>query len=239
MKLKNAVLVPDLVLKVLGLVSAPVVHNIAKSIALKMVFWHLAVDRVEGAYVEFGVASGNSMRSAEIAERSSHSKSMGMPRISRELVGFDTFESFSSGSEADSHPTWVGNNFSVSLARVEKRFGFAKNRVRFHKIDCSKVGGGDQSYYGPIHEYVNSELLAVALMDLDVGDPTEKALDWIRPKLQSGTIIIFDDFFAFRGNPFAGEAGAWIRFQERNPEISSRMIKTYGDGGAILQLTIA
>lgn len=237
MKLKNAVLIPDLVLRLVGLVPAPVIHNVGKALTLKMAFWHLAVDQVEGAYVEFGVASGNSMRSAELAEKTSGSKSLGVQRISRELVGFDTFASFSTSSASDMHGTWQGDNFSVPISRVKKRFRGAGNRVNFHAVDCSKLSDSS-NVYGPLDSYVMSEKIAIVLLDMDLGDPTEQALDWIRPKLQTGTIVIFDEFFAYRGDPTLGEAGAWLRFLERNPEISSRVIKTYGDGGVMLQISI-
>lgn len=235
MRLKNAVFLPDLILRAVGIIPAPVVHNIAKSITLKMAFWHLAIDQVEGAYVEFGVASGNSMRSAEVAERSAHSKSLGVKRVRRELVGFDTFESFSSQSPDDRHSTWQGENFSVSIARVQNRFKRAKERVSFHSVDCSKLGSSVDDY-GPIEKYVRSEKVALILFDMDLGEPTEKALDWIRPKLQTGTIVVFDEFFAFKGDPNKGEARSWTLFLEKNPQISARMVKTYGDGGVVFQV---
>jgi len=237
MKLKNAVLLPDIVLGLVSFLPAPVIHNVGKSLTLKMAFWHLAVDQVEGAYVEFGVASGNSMRSAELAERNSVSKSLGVQKISRELVGFDTFASFSTSSESDLHGTWQGENFSVPISRVKKRFRRAGGRVRFYAVDCSKLSESS-NVYGPIDSYVKSEKIAIVLLDMDLGDPTEKALAWIKPKLQTGTIVIFDEFFAYRGDASLGEAGAWSRFLERNPEISSRTVKTYGDGGVMLQIFI-
>jgi O-methyltransferase len=238
MKLKNAVFLPDLILRSVGLIPAPVVHNIAKSIALKMAFWHLAVDQVEGAYVEFGVASGNSMRSAEVAERTAHSKSLGVGRVRRELVGFDTFASFSSTSPADRHATWQGENFSVPIGRVEKRFSRSRGRVRFHSVDCSKLGTYADTY-GSINKYVEADKVALVLFDMDLGEPTEKALGWVLPKLQTGTIIFFDEFFAFRGDPALGEARAWSLFLEQFPHVSARMIKTYGDGGAVFQISIS
>jgi O-methyltransferase len=237
MKLKNAVLIPDLILGAAGVIPAPVIHNLAKSISLKMAFWHLAVDQVEGAYFEFGVASGNSMRSAEIAERTAHSSSLGVAQVRRELVGFDTFESFSSQSAADTHSTWQGENFSVPIHKVKKRFRRVRDRVSFHAIDCSRLGSPLDDY-GPIEKYVQSEKVALLLFDMDLGDPTEKALEWIRPKLQNGSVIIFDEYFAFRGDPAMGEARAWSLFLEKNPRVSARMMKTYGDGGAVFQINL-
>ena len=41
--------------------------------------------------MELGVAIGHSMRAAEIAEHSSHLYSLGIQRVHRKLIGFDTF----------------------------------------------------------------------------------------------------------------------------------------------------
>jgi len=162
---------------------------------------------------------------------------LGIPRVTRELVGFDTFASFSSAIKEDMHHTWKGSNFSVPINRVMKRFRSVKDRVSFYAVDCSKLSG-ESVQFGPVDSYVKSERIAIALMDMDLGDPTEKALEWIRPKLQTGTIIIFDEFYAYKGDNSLGEAGAWWRFLERNPEISSRIIKSYGDGGVMMQIGI-
>jgi hypothetical protein len=109
--------------------------------------------------------------------------------------------------------------------------------VSFHSVDCSKLGSSADEY-GPIDKYVRADKVALVLMDMDLGEPTEKALSWVLPKLQTGTMIFFDEFFAFRGDPSLGEARAWSLFLEQCPHVSARMIKTYGDGGAVFQISM-
>ena len=113
-------------------------HNFGKAYALKMSYWHLNVDQVDGAYVEFGVASGNSMRSAEIAERRSHSNSLGIRRVRRNLYGFDTFSEFSSQSLNDSHKVW--SKFIKEYQEIKYRnfFQYSDGGIAF-QITISKT----------------------------------------------------------------------------------------------------
>jgi hypothetical protein len=235
-RLSNSV---DLVLRAYGLVPPPVVHNLAKSRMLKMIFWHLAVDQTPGCYVEFGVATGNSMRSAEIAERRSHSSSLGIKRVRRTLYGFDTFDSFASTSEDDLHPAWNGNKFTSSKETVEHRFKKTAGRVHFHALDLTKATDESGVQLIPVDDYISDATVAVALFDMDLGEPTFRALEWIEPKLQSGCMLIFDEFLAFGGDANLGEAGALARFLARHPELSLRQFGQYGDGGTVFQVTRA
>lgn len=238
MQLKNLIALPDIVLRLFSLISAPVFHNLDKSRMLRLVFWHLAIDQVVGCYVEFGVASGNSMRSAELAEQKSFSKSLGVSKVERRLFGFDTFDDFKSTQASDLHPTWNGSNFSVSMARVERRFRRIRNRVQFHKVDASVIN--DSMKFSPISELLASEeAIAIALFDMDLAEPTYQALLWIRPLLVSGTIIIFDEFLGYKGDGSLGESSAWTKFLAINPEISYREYLKYGDGGVAFQIKIS
>ena len=66
---KVSSLIVDLVLSFWQRIPGPVIHNLEKAWALKKLFWHLNVDGISGAYLEFGVAHGHSMRSAQIGRR--------------------------------------------------------------------------------------------------------------------------------------------------------------------------
>jgi hypothetical protein len=234
-KLKKQIVITDYFLKIFGLLPPYVFHNFGKAYALKMSFWHLNVDQIDGAYVEFGVASGNSMRSAEIAERRSYSNSLGINHIKRNLYGFDTFSKFSSQSSEDSHKVWSGSDFSIDIERVKRRFKKYKERIVLYKLDLSKVFINKQD----INLFIKDPYIAIVLFDMDLGDPTYKALDWIAPKLRSGSIIIFDEFFAFAGDPNKGEHQAWKLFLKEHPEINYRTFFQYGDGGIAFQITVS
>lgn len=237
MELKRLSISVDLVLRAYGLVPPPVIHNLAKARMLKMVFWHLAVDQTLGCYVEFGVASGNSMRAAEIAERRSHSYSLGIQRVRRLMYGFDTFRDFASTSREDLHPAWSGSKFTQSKEFVERRFQRHTARVKLYALDMTAVTDPQGSPLISVDAYIPDETIAVALFDMDLGEPTFRALQWIEPKIRSGSMLIFDEFLAFGGDPNLGESGALTRFLARHTDISLRQFGQYGDGGVVYQVT--
>src|SRR5690606_27483706 len=45
---------------------------------------------------------------------------------------------------------------------------------------------------------------SIVWLDADLYSSTVTVLDFIRPLLQDGTVLIFDDWFSYRGNPHKG-----------------------------------
>jgi len=89
-----------------------------------------------------------------------------------------------------------------------------------------------------LDSFIKDDYIAIALFDMDLGDPTLKTLKWIRYKLKSGTILIFDEFFGFKGAPDRGETKALSDFLRIYPEILIRELYRYGDGGVAFQITV-
>lgn len=227
----------DFVLRLWQRIPAPVMHNLEKAHAIKKIFWHLNVDQFEGCYIEFGVAHGHSMRSAEIAERNTHSKVIEVKRVPRNLFGFDTFESFQSHAQIDSHPTWEGTLFNIPLSKIQKRFSSSKN-VKFIKMDATRlISREDGIVYSA--DLGIREKAAIILFDMDLYEPTFSALCWSRQLLQTGTFLLFDEFFAFGGDSNKGEARALKEFLNLNPDVQIRDYDSYGAGGKIFVVEIS
>ena len=212
-------------------VPAPVVHNLGKARALKMAFWHANLEATPGCYVEFGVATGNSLRAAEVAERTAFSPSLGVPHIRRALHGFDTFDSFSSAAAEDAHPVWQGDKFNVPLERVARRFRSSLGRrLWLHRIDATSLSGVNA---GPdsAAAVLGVNECAILLLDMDLAAPTLAALRWLEPILTDGTVVLLDEYCGFGGNPSTGEAGAFRDFLSEHPHWGATLFTTYGDGG--------
>jgi len=56
-------------------------------------------------------------------------------------------------------------------------------------------------------------------------------LDFITDYLVDGTILIFDDWFVFRGNPNYGERKAFNQWLKKNPEIKITEFQKYSTVG--------
>jgi hypothetical protein len=233
MKFKIISTLVKLTLKSLSILNATVIHNLAKFNTLKMVFHTLALENFKGSYVEFGVASGNSLQGAILANNTQF-KSLNIKKIRRNFYGFDTFEKFQSSDRDDKHQTWEGGSFSFPYDKVKNRFTKYRE-VKLIKTNCSYLNDEEKGL--KLDQIIEGDI-AIALFDMDLKEPTYEALNWIKPKLKTGSILIFDELFGFLGDEDKGEAGALKKFQEENKNIKFREFKKYGCGGVAFQINI-
>ena len=77
----------------------------------------------------------------------------------------------------------------------------------------------------------NLKKAAVVWIDCDLYSSTCEVLDFIAPYLQYGTLVFFDDWFAFRADPNAGEQRAFREWLGRNPHLSAVEMIRYGWAG--------
>lgn len=59
---------------------------------------------------------------------------------------------------------------------------------------------------------------AIIHIDCDLYESAKTALEFVKPLITNGTIIIFDDWFCFRGNPNLGEQRAFYEWKVTMPE---------------------
>lgn len=220
----------DLVLRIWQRIPAPVVHNLEKAKVLKILFWHCAVDQLEGNYIEFGVAHGHSMRSAVEAERNTFSRTIGVKRVQRNLYGFDTFSLFQSASSLDEHATWEGNLYNQSLEKIRARF---RKEANVFFVQCNAESLADGKHYVNQADFNIQGKSAIILFDMDLYSPTLSALRWAKQTFQVGTFLIFDEFFSFSGDANKGEALALSEFLNENQQIQIRDVSSYGAGGKV------
>ena len=68
---------------------------------------------------------------------------------------------------------------------------------------------------------------AVIYIDCDLYDSTVPVLEWVVDFLQVGTVIVFDDWYCFHGDPPRSEPVAWNEFRQRHPELRfSEFVRT-------------
>ena len=75
---------------------------------------------------------------------------------------------------------------------------------------------------------LNIKKSSIILIDCDLKESTKIALEFSKPSLQQGTIIIFDDFNYYKGDTEKGEYGAFEEFKKKNSNIRFRRIFDYG-----------
>ena len=70
-------------------------------------------------------------------------------------------------------------------------------------------------------------------IDCDIYDSTVPVLEFIMPIIHTGTVIAFDDWFSFVGDPEAGQIRACREWLNRNPNIKLEHYRDFGTVGRI------
>jgi O-methyltransferase len=171
-------------------------------------FAYTRSEEIEGDYAEFGVWTGRTFVEAWRVANA-------FPGPDRRFFAFDSFEGLPEVEGADDTGRWTAGEFSADRRSFEarlRRAGLPKEQV--HIVE----GFFDATLAQP--ERIPLEKVAIAWVDCDLYSSTVPVLDYLTPRLSHGAILIFDDWFCFKGDPQKGEARACGEWLERNPHIS-------------------
>jgi hypothetical protein len=154
-------------------------------------------------YLEFGVARGTSIISADAIARSRG--------LALRIFAFDSFRglpagegTFARGDMAYSEPTFrrFTAKAGVDQARVTSVPGMFADTLT--EALRARLGLGPGRY--------------VVHVDCDLYASTRDVLAWLRPMLAPGSVLIFDDWFAFDNEPtpeLHGEQRAFAEWDDR------------------------
>lgn len=225
---KKSGFVQNLAVHLMTAVHPSIMHNLGKIEIIKKAMWHCELEKIEGGYFEFGVYEGTSLLAAVKAHKSISST------VPRRFYGFDSFdEGFKYFDERDRHPFFKEGDFVSSYEKVLKRFRkFPEVKLTKGYFEETIAGGG-----GKGREIYGSDRCAIAFIDCDLMVPSGVALEYVRPILQAGSIIIIDDYFAYRGDESLGPCGAFRDFLKKNTTIKVREFSGYGYGGMAFIVT--
>jgi len=182
-------------------------------------------NRLEGDYLEFGVWRGGTFIPAY-----HFSKAMGKNLAKMKFYGFDSFEGLPEIKGLDKkkflHFSKGDYSFGIeSLKKIMKKSGVDMPRVRLIKGWYDKVLNNELKRKIPIKK------AAIIWIDCDLYKSTIPVLNFITDYLQNGTIIVFDDWFCFRGNPEQGEQKAFKEWLKRNKHIDAIHLRNSYWGG--------
>jgi len=196
---------------------------------------------VEGDYYEFGVFRGDSMVKAY------HSIELGFTEQQRlhsgrteqdateikriwenmRFFAFDSFRGLPRPHDIDKHTTEFAEG---KYACSEEEF--CQNLKRSH-IPVSRiqtiVGWFSDTCNNATVEQHGMKKAAIVHIDCDLYASTKTVLNFVGPLLVDGSIIIFDDWYCFRGSPFLGEQRA---FNEWKTELSNWCFTEFQKEGA-------
>jgi O-methyltransferase len=185
----------------------------------------VAWNQIEGDYLEFGVYRGDSFAAAYHAlmrHRDSVSPSdvdsqefkkwkAALPR----LFAFDSFEGLPSGPGARQLDYCPG---AYGCSEAEFKSNIAKARVDLDRV-VTVAGFYDRTLGPETKKQHRLTKAAVVMIDCDLYESTVPVLDFITDLVGQGTVIIFHDWFRFKGSPDYGEQKACREWLARNPHL--------------------
>ena len=180
-----------------------------------------AAHQLEGDYLEFGVFEGDGfIKAFHLSKRYAHINKM-------RFYAFDSFRGLPeiTGVDANGYQMFTKGQLDCSLERFKKII--SKNGVDLQRVTI--IPG----YY---KEILNNETkknlplkkAAIVYIDCDLYESTIPVLDFVTDYIQDGTIIIFDDWFLFKGHPDRGEQRAFREWLDKNKHIRVSEYNKFG-----------
>ena len=160
---------------------------------------------IEGYYMEFGCHEANTMRKAYDCFHY---------LFDWIYVAFDSFEGLPEIAKIDKQEIWHKGKLKTEekeFIRICLRHGIPGDRL------ITVKGFYEESLNDELKERFLPRKAAVIYIDCDLYKSTVPVLRFIADFLQKGTVIVFDDWNCFHGDPEKGEKRAFREFLERNP----------------------
>lgn len=163
---------------------------------------------IDGYYFEFGGYRATTMRLAyDSLEYSS----------ALTYVEFDSFAGLPEVTGVDVQgANWSQGILSMSEDEFRRRcvdFGMPPDRL------VTVPGFYDHTLTDDLADRLLPTKAAVIYIDCDLYASTVPVLNFLPPFLQVGTVVVFDDWFCFFGDPERGERRAWREFRNRHPAL--------------------
>lgn len=182
-------------------------------------------NRIEGEYYfEFGCHGARTLRLAWDAFHA---------LFDWTYVAFDSFAGLPEIAEGDRSPAWSRGALATSedeLVRLAVEHGVPREKL------LTVPGFYDRSLTPELRDRLLPGGAAVVYVDCDLYASTVPVLEFVRPFLRRGTVIVFDDWFCFHGDPEKGERRAFREFRERHPELRFEQFVRTGEAQAFIHL---
>ena len=221
--IKKNLFIQNFVASIISFIPPYLEFSVAKYLAIKKAMYITAHDATNGIYLEFGVFTGSSFNFAMKANKKIE-KIFG--KTDCEFIGFDSFKGFGKIKKEDENRSFGDRIFSVNQEKVLKNIEKCSKGQKMRIIK----GFYEDTIKNKTTQDLNIDKARVVMIDCDVKESARLALEFTKPAIQEGTIILFDDYVFFKGNIEKGEYGAFKDFQKKYPELLFRRIFDYGYG---------
>jgi hypothetical protein len=183
----------------------------------------LLENRISGAYLEFGAYRGSTFAQAY---HSFKRYGLGIP-----MYAFDSFQGLPSPHGLDAsagYSPFKRGQFSCSQAEfIEELAGRWVPRGAYTMVP----GFYEDVLSADLCQRLGITQAAFVWIDCALYESARRALEFVAPILQDGTILVFTSFLRFRGHPAFGERRAVLDFLEDHPQITATEYAKFGSTG--------
>ena len=211
-----------------------ILKNDVRTDAFKTCIRFINYEKVMGDVCEFGVYTGRSFATLAHLHNTygvTENRVNAQDTPTRTFYGFDSWEGLPADSE--NHPRWVQGlfkcNHSYHPTIAQQDVVTPEHVSAFFKsvgIDTPHVlVKSSYDELDKLPETINS--IALCHIDCDLFDSTKIVLNLIKSKLVNGSIIMFDDWYNYKGDPTKGEQRAFREFLQENTHIHAEEFIRY------------
>lgn len=167
-----------------------------------------------GDYLEFGTYQGKSL--TYYYHAANH---FGLDDM--RFFGFDSFEGLPETETCPRRPggnktAFHAGNYQCTQEELVKYL--SENDVDMGRVALTP-GFFNESLTDETKTKLGINSAAIINVDCDIYESTCDVLSFVTDLIRGGTLILFDDFLAYGGNPLAGERKACNEWLEQNPQI--------------------
>jgi hypothetical protein len=164
---------------------------------------------VKGDYLEFGVFNGRTFVEAWYAAQRYSNMEM-------RFHAFDSFEGLPSISREDSAGEFRRGQFRCDREAFERNLG--ANHIDMARVSITE-GSFESTLHPQNHGRTAIDNAAIVWIDCDLYASTVPVLNYLTNILVDGSVLIFDDWYCFKGKPDHGEQRACSEWLRDNPRI--------------------
>jgi O-methyltransferase len=168
-------------------------------------------NRVNGSYLEFGVWRGSTFAQFYHTLR--------RHRLEIPMYAFDSFQGLPEPRDVDA--TVGGEPFSAGQFGCSALDFVAELRGRWVPETAYTIVAGfyADTLRPELYDKLGLETAALVWIDCVLYESARCVLEWIHPLLQNGSVVMFNDFYRFKGHPDLGERRAWSEFLGAHPDV--------------------
>lgn len=178
-------------------------------------------------YYEFGMFKGFSFWFAEQITRTPAAAGL-------KLYGFDSFAGLSKPTLEVEARHFEGGELGCSLQEVT-------SNLQQWSADASRYelfkGFFSDALFQQLRAQNSFAPLSICLIDVDLYEPCIAVLNFIKPYLVKGSLLLLDDYHHFGRDVVSGENRAFAEFQIAYPEAKFEHLFDYGYEGVVFRVT--